>query len=165
MSGRIFFISDLHLGHKRILDPEFSRDYREGSNIEEHDEWIIERWNSVINKRDVVYCLGDLAFSRDALKKCSRLKGDKNLILGNHDKFRIEEYQAYFKLRPSLFKYKGFWLSHAPIHPAELRGLKNIHGHVHHRSIGELTTPSFIDDRYINVCVEALKGVPMLKPE
>lgn len=153
MAGKVFLISDLHLGHKRILNPEFSRDYRMGNNLEEHDEWIIDSWNSVVGKKDVVYCLGDVAFSRDALKKCTRLKGNKNLLPGNHDGFRIDEYQEYFKIRPGLFKYKGFWLSHAPVHPHQLRGLNNIHGHVHHMDID--------DPRYINVCVEAVSGVPI----
>lgn len=37
----------------------------------------------------------------------------------------------------SLVKYKGFWLSHAPIHPEELRGCKNIHGHCHDAVISD----------------------------
>lgn len=33
-------ISDLHFGHDNIV--KFSRDYREGNNAEEHDEWFRE---------------------------------------------------------------------------------------------------------------------------
>ena len=33
-----FFIGDLHLGHKKILD--FSPQ-RGGTNVDEHNEWII----------------------------------------------------------------------------------------------------------------------------
>ena len=46
----------------------------------------------------------------------------------------------------SLVKYKGTWLSHAPIHQDELRGCVNIHGHTHYHVID--------DERYINVCSE-----------
>ena len=45
MSAKIYFIADLHFGHKKIL--KFSSEYRAGANVDEHDEWIIDRWNSV----------------------------------------------------------------------------------------------------------------------
>lgn len=156
MSGKVYFISDLHLGHKKIL--QFSSEWREGNTIDEHDEWIVEQWNSVVRKNDVVYLLGDVAFSRDGLAKCERLNGFKKLIMGNHDQFRVEDYTAVgFRVLGGMIKFKGFWLSHAPVHPAELRGCKNIHGHVHSESID--------DARYINVCVEAQDGLPRLLEE
>ena len=152
MSAKVYFISDLHLGHKKIL--EFSGSYREGLTVDDHDDWLIEQWNSVVRKRDVVYLLGDVAFSREGLAKLSLLRGDKKLIMGNHDKFRASEYEEQgLRVIGGVVKYKNFWLSHSPIHPAELRGLKNIHGHVHSNSIP--------DDRYINVCVERLSGIPL----
>jgi len=160
MSAKVFIISDLHLGHKKIL--EFEGTNRGGDNTFTHDEWIIEQWNSVVSKRDLVIVLGDVAFSREGLEKVSRLKGTKHLVLGNHDKYQIEEYQKYFRIKPSLYKYKGFWLSHAPIHPHELRGMKNIHGHVHSQSIKDGMFIYDYDPDYINVCVEACDGVPIL---
>ena len=161
MSSRVFIISDLHLDHKRILD--FAGTTRYGHNVHEHDEWIISQWNSVVKKRDVVKVLGDVAFSREGLAKCARLNGTKHMTIANHDKFTVEEYMKYFKIKPGLESYKGFWLSHAPIHPCELRGKKNIHGHVHMNSVAsKVGTWSMLDDRYINVCVEAVDGVPVL---
>lgn len=150
MNARVAFISDLHLGHDNILNWSPSR---HGNNIHDHDRWIIEQWNSVIRKRDTVYLLGDVAFSREALAQCAQLNGNKNVILGNHDKYDIELYQQYFTVCRGIMKYKGFWLSHAPIHPDELRGCRNIHGHVHNKTIP--------DNRYINVCVEAVHGTPI----
>jgi calcineurin-like phosphoesterase family protein len=147
-----YFISDLHFDHKRIL--HFSGDYRGGSTVAEHDEWLIDKINSRVGKRDFLYVLGDVAFSQEGLAKCDKLRCcNKILIPGNHDKYPMLEYLKYFQVRPGLVKYKGFWLSHAPVHPAELRDCCNVHGHVHHQSID--------DDRYINVCVEALGGVPI----
>ena len=157
----VYFISDIHLGHKKILDFSPSRG---GSCVDEHDEWIVDSWNSVVTKRDVVYLLGDIAFSREGLSKCADLNGVKKLILGNHDLFAIDEYTKYFKILPSLYKYKEFWLSHAPIHPHELRGKKNIHGHVHSSSITKPAIRPFepsLNPRYINVCVEPLNGKPI----
>lgn len=146
----IYFISDLHLGHKKIL--EFSPS-RGGSNVDEHDAWIVSQWNSVIVKRDIVYVLGDVCFDIEKMKLLSLMAVEKRLILGNHDVFPIEEYLKYFTKVYGLTKYKGFWLSHSPIHPEELRGKLNIHGHVHNKIIN--------DPRYISVCVEALNGKPI----
>ncbi len=148
--SKVYFISDLHLGHRKIL--EFSPE-RKGSTVDEHDEWIIKTWNSVVTKRDTVFVLGDVAFSRKALNKVKLLKGNKKLILGNHDQHPIELYMEHFSIAPSLFKYKNFWLSHFPIHPNELRGKHNIHGHSHSKLIP--------DSRYINVCVEIWGGKPV----
>lgn len=147
-----FFISDLHLGHKSILD--FSPQ-RGGTNIEEHDEWIIQQWNSVVQKCDMVYVLGDVAFNADALKKVKRLRGQKNLIRGNHDTCGTRTYLEYFCGIYGLIKKHGYWMSHAPIHPDELRGRKNIHGHTHSHCI------QLHKESYINVCVEQLNGVPI----
>ncbi len=145
------FISDLHLGHNKIL--EFSRPFRKGNTVEEHDQWIVDQWNSVVGKRDVTYVLGDVAFSREALAKLSLMRGMKRLILGNHDRFPLEEYGKYFISIHGFTKKYGAWLSHCPINPDELRGKFNIHGHVHHNSIQ--------DPRYFNACVENLNGVPI----
>lgn len=146
MSTNIYLISDLHLGHKNII--KFAGEYRKGSTIEEHDQWIIDTWNTTVKKSSLVWVLGDVAFTPEGFEKCRFLRGTKHLIMGNHDQWNISAYLQYFHvIRPSPWAYKGYWLSHAPIHPDELRGRKNIHGHVHQNTIP--------DDRYINVSVEA----------
>ncbi len=147
----IFFISDLHIGHKSIL--KFSGDYRAGTTIDEHDEWIKDSWNKVVQKRDLVYVLGDVCFNREKLPMFSAMKGNKILIRGNHDEFMTKEYLNYFTEVYGLYKRYGIWMSHAPIHPDELRNKPNIHGHVHHKTIQ--------DPRYFNACVENLKGTPV----
>ena len=149
--NNIFFISDLHFGHKNLIHWRMPGVFKD---IEEHDEWLIEQINSVVTQRDVLWILGDIAWNSQALKKVSKLQGSKHLILGNHDTLAITRYlEVCNAIRPGLFRYKNFWLSHAPVHPEELRGIKNIHGHVHSNSIK--------NDMYINVCVEALNGTPL----
>ena len=155
-----FAIGDLHFGHKSIL--QWSGQYRGGGLLttpEEHDEWIIERWNSVVTKRDFVYVLGDAAFNAKKLELLRRMRGQKALIRGNHDKQGTETYLKYFTGVYGLYNNFGFWFSHAPIHPQELRGRRNVHGHCHHNFI--LGPDGLHDDRYINVSVEALLGVPV----
>lgn len=148
-----FFISDLHLGHENIM--KFAAGFRTGETIEDHDQWLINNWNSVISKRDLVWVLGDVAIKTEHLYKLNQLKGRKKLVLGNHDDPNVLLYTPYFEEICGLVRYKEFWLSHCPIHPAEFRKRKfNIHGHVHQNSI-------IGDSRYINVCVEALNGIPI----
>ena len=146
-----YFISDLHLGHKSLLS--WSGKWRGGHDVESHIEWLIESINNTCEKRDLLWILGDIAWNNQWLHHLSRLNPSLKFILGNHDKMLVTEYLKYGKVYPGLVSYKTYWLSHAPIHPAELRDRRNIHGHVHHKSIK--------DDRYINVCVEALRGEPL----
>jgi calcineurin-like phosphoesterase family protein len=153
----IFFISDLHLGHKNIIS--FEKLKRPFSCIDEHDQWLIDSWNSVVSKRDCVYVLGDVASNEKCLSKIGLMKGSKHLILGNHDKLNLSFYLKHFdRIRPC-FKHKKYWLSHIPIHPGSLRNIKNIHGHIHSKRV--MIDNSIVDKNYINVCVEALNGVPI----
>jgi calcineurin-like phosphoesterase family protein len=139
----IWFTSDLHFGHKNI------QKFRLEVESSEHNEQrIILDWNNKVTKRDIIYVLGDAAFTMESVHLFSTLPGTKILIKGNHDKLDTQVYLKYFKSVEGLLKYKEFWLSHAPIHPNELRGKVNLHGHVHYASID--------DSRYVNMSVENL---------
>jgi len=152
-----WIISDLHFGHKNIL--KFSGPLRGGTTSEEHDDWLIHQINSVVKKGDLLYICGDIAMTDEALEKMKRVRGMKILIRGNHDIYAAQKYLEYFQQIHGLISFKGtFWISHAPIHPQELRDRYNIHGHVHQHSIlGDDGQP---DPRYINACVEMTYGVP-----
>lgn len=153
--SRVFFISDLHIGHKSILTFEgHNRGDGKLQSVDEHDQWLIDQWNSVVTKRDVTWVLGDVCFDKHKLHLLKKMAGQKNLILGNHDKFSLEQYGKYFNKIHGFMKYKGVWLSHAPVHVGELRGRYNIHGHVHSKVTG--------NPMHIPVCVEINNGVPLL---
>lgn len=81
--GDIFLTSDLHLLHNK----PFLYEPRGFSSIEEHDEAIVERWNSVVKPRDIVYHLGDCILSdlEKGIECMKRLNGEIYLIRGNHD--------------------------------------------------------------------------------
>jgi calcineurin-like phosphoesterase family protein len=85
MSDEIYVTSDNHWGHKKSL--EFCPDSRPFSCVEELDEALIERWNSVVKPNDIIYHLGDLTwYKRDKiLEILKRLNGRKFMVLGNHD--------------------------------------------------------------------------------
>jgi calcineurin-like phosphoesterase family protein len=160
----VYFISDLHLGHKNILKFADGKHRDWGcETVEEHDAELIKRINSVVHKRDKLYILGDVVFRRENLWKLGEIQGQKHIILGNHDSeyFNFRDYEPYVIKLGGLEKYKSHWLSHAPVHPAELRDCPSVHGHVHHNSIADNNDPTGWDKRYINVCVESLDGYPI----
>ena len=157
--SNLFFISDTHFGHKNILTfrGEDGNLIRPGfDSIEEMNETIIERWNKTVGDQDKVIHCGDVAFGRDALKLCHRLKGIKHLVMGNHDGQCIAEYAKIFN---KIFgvKYIGkdeAICTHVPIHDNSLRrfGL-NIHGHLHEKKL--------ITGKHFNVSVEQINYIPI----
>lgn len=156
--ANVWFTSDLHFGHKNIHKFRL-----EVSSEEENRQRIKDDWNRLVTKRDDVYVLGDAAFTTETIEDFKGLPGRKFLVRGNHDDLDTQIYLKYFSAVYGLKKYKEFWLSHAPIHPDELRGKINLHGHVHYASIQrEVNTPydeprQWTDDPYyFNMCVENL---------
>lgn len=120
MSNKTYFISDLHFGH----DKDFIYEFRGFSSIEEHDEKIIENFNSVVTDEDDVYILGDLMLGdQDYGIEClQRLKGKLHIIRGNHctnkKTERYKELPSVVELIgwATVIKYKkwNFYLSHYP---------------------------------------------------
>jgi calcineurin-like phosphoesterase family protein len=111
----------------------------------------------VIGKKDKLFILGDAAFSNKALPLIGEINGTKELIIGNHDGLTTKAYLEYFTKVHGFRQYKGFWLSHAPIHPQEIyRCRGNIHGHIHN---GAATPP--LPYPYYNVNVDFNKMQPV----
>lgn len=79
----IFFISDTHFGHSKIID--YCK--RPFSSIEEHDKTLIQNWNNTVGQDDTVFHLGDFAYgnSQFIANIIKQLNGNIILIKGNHD--------------------------------------------------------------------------------
>ena len=84
----IWFTADLHFLHDRILEFHPKRKEIFGDTVEKATEMMIQWWNNQVDKHDTVYILGDFMFGSAEQKRklLLRLKGNKVLILGNHDK-------------------------------------------------------------------------------
>jgi calcineurin-like phosphoesterase family protein len=82
-----FFTSDTHFGHANIIK-YCLRPFKDAGEM---DREMVRIWNETVKKDDVVYHMGDVAFtSPDWCKHIiENLNGYKILILGNHD--RAEE--------------------------------------------------------------------------
>jgi calcineurin-like phosphoesterase family protein len=86
-----WYTSDGHLGQRKILIYEPGRPGKGPTieaAIEEHDEILIDRHNSVVDPDDEVWVLGDVAMGdiTRSLAKCARMNGRKILVCGNHDR-------------------------------------------------------------------------------
>lgn len=84
--SKIFFTSDLHIGHKKIV--EYTKRGKDTTQ-EDHDKWLTDLWNSQVSRHDIVYQLGDFVFNCRDLEVwqsvVSKLNGRIIHIKGNHD--------------------------------------------------------------------------------
>jgi calcineurin-like phosphoesterase family protein len=148
--SKVRFIGCLHLGHKWMAK------HRGFYDSFHHDDYLVHSWNQVVDKRDIVYVVGDVTMEkRDDYETLSLLNGTKYLVMGNHDMGQHNDTQLkYFKKIMGSVDYKGFMITHVPIHPNEVvwyRG--NIHAHIHHNNKLEevIVSDKYTDEGYVNV--------------
>lgn len=171
-----WIISDTHFGHEKcctVFKREDGSPLRPFASAEEMDEAMVQRWNERVRPADKVYHLGDVVINRRYLSTLSRLNGDKVLIKGNHDIFKLEDYSEHFRDIRSYHVLNGVILSHVPVHCDSLgRFGVNIHGHLHATRVkracgidsqnGTVLYGNDEDVRYYNVCVEHTNYAPVL---
>lgn len=136
MPSNIWFTADTHLNSPGIIRcrPQFN-------TYKEHDEYVIERWNSVITPSDRVYLLGDVGSGRpeDLRKLLDRLNSSQVFcILGNHDQTTIKPVvRSRFVWQKGVHHLKigeqKMWLGHFPYltWSGMYRGEFSLHGHCH----------------------------------
>jgi len=130
--SQVKFIGCLHLGHTSIAR------YRGFKTEYEHDEYLISQWNKVVHKKDLTYILGDITLEKsNDYYQLDRLNGRKIVVLGNHDRWQdVPKLLNYVDGVAGMIDYKGFALTHAPIHISEIgQYIGNIHAHIHHENI------------------------------
>jgi calcineurin-like phosphoesterase family protein len=145
-SNNIWFTSDTHFYHKKIV--EYCK--RPWNSVEEMNEGLIERWNSVVKPDDTIYHLGDFAFAgaTKTLDILRRLNGNKRWIRGNHDHPKVTQRAVdeglvqwcrdYYLLRVADQDMDGSYtqmiaLCHFPIESWDSlhHGAWHLHGHCH----------------------------------
>lgn len=136
-----YFISDLHIHHSNIIH----YDNRPFVDIDEHDAFIMQKWNNRVKDDDDVYVLGDIGFANIdfIVDYYKQLKGKKHLIAGNHDKLylnsqnikkiseifcEIDDYKELY-----IDRHHSIVLCHYPIpcFKNSFRGWFHFYGHVH----------------------------------
>jgi calcineurin-like phosphoesterase family protein len=159
----VFLVSDTHFGHAgvcRFTHNDTGIKIRPWDNPEEMDEAMVKLWNETVKPTDKVYHLGDVVINRKALAILPRLNGDKVLIKGNHDIFKLGDYTQHFRDIRGYHVMNNMILSHIPVHPeSKGRFSANIHGHLH---TNRVMIGNEIDPFYFNVSVEQIGFKPIL---
>lgn len=117
--SNIWFTSDTHFHHKNIVRGTSSwqlneseigaQQLRDFDTLEEHDEALIQNFNSLVKPNDTLYHLGDWSFGgheqikifRDRLQ-CKNI----HLLFGNHDQHIEPINSPYRELFASVGYYK-----------------------------------------------------------
>lgn len=136
----IWFISDTHFGHTNII----KYDKRPFASITEHDEALIENWNALVKRGDLVYHLGDFAFYKSVEqveRVLSVLNGQIHHVYGNHDRQQVNaakgwaSQQHYKEIKVNIGepRKKKIVLCHYPFMTwnAAHHGSWHLHGHCH----------------------------------
>ncbi|MBO7735536.1 MAG: metallophosphoesterase [Methanobrevibacter sp.] len=151
----IWVTSDWHFNHANILRycrPQFS-------NIDEHNNYIIDRYNSTVGKDDLVYVLGDIGFSPASklAPLVQSLNGRKIMLVGNHDRLKDGEYRGMGFIdvvRHPIYYSSNIILSHIPIQEClDNPWVINLHGHLHNSEL--------ILSNFINVNLELHDFLPL----
>ena len=129
----IYFTSDLHFGHRAILNLAD----RPFGDVGEMNQCLIDSFNARVRPGDTTYFLGDLVHripveSANAL--ISKLNGSKVLIRGNHDKgYDPGLFTEICDFKQIYFEGTRFVLMHYPLleWPGYYRGAVHCHGHQH----------------------------------
>lgn len=130
-----FYISDWHYGHKNVL----GFDNRPFTSIEQMNEELIRRWNSVVSDGDLVYILGDMFWCtpKIAAPIMEQLNGQKILVKGNHDRWHDSKFDKMFVKIDEYMEVEDegrkVVLCHYPIpcFKNHFYGWVHLYGHVH----------------------------------
>jgi calcineurin-like phosphoesterase family protein len=87
----IHFTADLHINHKNVIQYQ----NRPFTSVQDMNDTIITYWNLKVDPDDIVYILGDFAFS-DSRDILPRLNGKKILLQGDHDKDAVNQARGSF---------------------------------------------------------------------
>jgi len=128
--------------------------------MKEHDDYIIDKILN-LGKRDILHIIGDSIFNGphfdEYIERLRKKKCRIKLIFGNHCSLKLLDHRDLFEIQLPLYSYKNMWISHAPIHPDELRNrIGCIHGHLHKEKVMRhipqgYTFTDVQDPRYFNV--------------
>lgn len=142
MTRRVFVTSDTHFGHSNII--RYCN--RPFANANEMDKGMIARWNERVKSDDIVFHLGDFAFSNEQriLEIMDQLVfGELFIVPGNHDQTllnMIDRLPPEVTVLNDLHSFredgKMFVLCHFPMEEwnKSHHGSIHLHGHTHNNS-------------------------------
>ena len=153
--NRIFFIADLHLDHKNIIK-YCGRPFKD---INDMNDTLVTRWNSIVSKDDTVIFAGDFCKNKYKFHYwLSKLNGEIIMLKGNHDV--VGEQSMYHSIT---FTYNNiiFLVVHDPKDIPEDYNGWIIHGHQHNNDVEKYPLISH-NNKTINVSCELIDYTPVL---
>ena len=152
----VFITADQHLDHEGILKycP------RPFDTLEAMNTGLMERWNRVVGRKDVVYVVGDFAW-KNHMRWLSRLHGKKILIKGNHDEASQEVYRNFTEVHDLLTRrVNGQEITFCHYAMRTWPGIMNNAWHVYGHSHGRLPEAPNRYSSDVGVDVWDLQPVP-----
>lgn len=162
----VYAISDLHFDYENVRDI-FDRPF---DNVDDMNEYMINRWNSTVSKSDEVIFVGDVTTTekfdtqeqiRNQIQyRFEQLNGDIVLVPGNHDEIGHKNKSTFNVENSPEFSIDGksFCCQHRP--PSNSQDQWVIHGHEHTNHTDEY--PFICQKRKtINVSAELLHYTPI----
>ena len=152
----VWFCSDAHFAHKNICK---YTDRSKFTSQEDHDHWLVSKWNKYVKPDDLVYHLGDFCFSEKLfVEYVNKLNGVKCFIKGNHDSSKAVNKVLSLPSVSSFTSYKEvkiegqqIILCHFPfsVWHKQHYGSWNLYGHCHgsHTPVGKQLDVGF-DNAY-----------------
>ena len=139
---KIWITSDLHFLHPKIINI-----CDRPTTPEEHDDWLIERFNKKVGKKDELWILGDVSMGNkiETEKLLDKMNGRKRLILGNHDsniksstRFETIDLIKDFTFNSPSYPNIHIVMCHYPMLSwnRKVHGAMHCFGHVHNRLEG-----------------------------
>lgn len=163
-----WFIADTHFGHANII--RYSK--RPFTDVNEHDELLIQNWNTHVRTGDDVFHLGDFAYRNkaSALGILKRLNGNVHLVEGNHDSaaHQIREHFAWYdKVKMIKVNNRRIFLSHYAhrVWEKSHHGTWHLYGHSHASLPDDPNSLSFdagVDNTAIRLGTPKLYGTGMI---
>lgn len=129
----LWFTSDIHIGHYTSEERNILRySKRPFATIDEMAEEIARRWNAVVQPKDVVIILGDMAMGMrdETLPFFRRLNGFFILVPGNHDHVWEHGHHSLHTWEPKYRELAKVQLVVQPPTKLELDGIKFVLTHM-----------------------------------
>lgn len=160
----IKFCSDAHLYEVVSLD------WRKQENLEDYAKSFLHNWNENVKDDDVVCYVGDIGkLCRQTIEVFQQLKGQKILVIGNHDDTdwltACAQHKLFKQMVPAA-KLHNIFVVHDPadIPKYDVNGTEFIvHGHHHQYTTSNMKLPlvAYANDvfRY-NCCLDLNRHKP-----
>ena len=181
MSINTWFTADTHLGHGRIIEYT-NRPFRDAAGRPDPQRMnaaILDRFNSVLRRGDVLYHLGDVSWSSYNKQTgfIDRLNTKEiHLVWGNHDHpkdFKQLPFRSFADIKSITAAGQRFVLCHYPMRSwrGKGNGTMQLYGHCHNSLPGlgrQMDVGVDTNDFYpwhVEDVIKKLKDVPFYPEE